>query len=309
MNKYVLISAYFGKFPENFNLWLKSASKNTDIEFLLVSDADVSQYNPIPNNVSILKMSFNELKTLAQSKFSFKISLEKPYKLCDYKPAYGYIFEDYISGYEYWGHIDLDTILGDLSKYLPQESFEKIYVYGHMCIYKNTAQNNSRFMLDGGMDYRKVFTTDFNMIFDELPGMYKKFKLLNIPQYISNDFADIARRRLSFTLNEKLCRKNYKYQIFYYENGKVFRDFYTNGKIMTDEFNYIHFSHRNIPDKTNGSDNFYITRFGFIKKDSDTTLETIKKLNAPTPIQNIFCYVNVQITRRIKRIIKYLMKK
>lgn len=309
MNKYVLISAYFGNLPENFDLWLKSASRNTCVDFLLVSDADPLQFNAIPDNVKFLSMTFSELKTLFQSKFEFEIFLDKPYKLCDYKPAYGYIFQDHISDYEYWGHIDLDTILGDLTKFLPTEDYEKIYVYGHMCLYKNTAENNSRFMLDGGMDYRHVFTTDFNMIFDELPGMYKKFRLLDIPQYTSNDFADIARRRLNFTLNEKLCRKNYKYQIFYYENGGVFRDYYENGKINTDEFNYIHFSNRNIPNKTNGSENYYITRFGFLAKNSDTTLDIIKKLNGPTPIQNIYYYIKIQIIRRIKRIIKYLVKK
>ena len=37
-----------------------------------------------------------EIREKIQSKFDFKISLEEPYKLCDYKPAYGYIFEEFI---------------------------------------------------------------------------------------------------------------------------------------------------------------------------------------------------------------------
>lgn len=74
----------------------------------------------------------------------------------------------------------------------------------------------------------------------------------------------------------------------------------------TDEFNYIHFSHRSLEDKTDGSNSFYITRFGFIKKDGEATLDIIKKYNAPTPVQNIFCAINTQIIRRIKRYFKLM---
>ena len=42
MNKVALISLYFGKFPANFGLWLKSAARNADIDFLLYGDCDVS---------------------------------------------------------------------------------------------------------------------------------------------------------------------------------------------------------------------------------------------------------------------------
>lgn len=309
MNKYIMISTYFGNLPEHFNLWLESASKNNQIDFLIVGDANVLEYGTFPRNVKFLKMTFQAFRELVQSKFDFKITLNTPYKICDYKPVYGYVFQKYISDYKYWGHIDLDTILGDIVKFLPRDEYDKIYVFGHMCIYRNTPENNTRFMIDAGMNYKDVFTTNNSMIFDELPGMYKKFKSLNIPQYDSNDFADIARRRLNFSLNEKLCRKNYKYQIFYYENGRVLRDYYENGELRTDEFNYIHFSHRKIPDKTNGSSSYYITRFGFIQKSEETTLETIKKLNAPTPIQNSLLYVKIQIIRRIKRILKLLFTK
>ena len=74
-----------------------------------------------------------------------------------------------------------------------------------------------------GQDYRKSFTTSFITVFDELPGMKKKYDLLGIPQYSGHDFADIAaRRRLkTFTLNSEICRK--KLQVpdsFYYQDGR-----------------------------------------------------------------------------------------
>lgn len=63
-------------------------------------------------------MTFDELKEKIQSKFGFGIKITEPHKLCDYKPAYGYIFEDYLKEADYWGHCDIDTILGNLDKFL-----------------------------------------------------------------------------------------------------------------------------------------------------------------------------------------------
>ncbi len=309
MKKYALISTYFGKFPIHFNLWLKSAAANKDIDFLIIGDCDTDNLELFPDNVSFISMTFEELKSRIQSKFDFDIVLDKPYKLCDYKPAYGYIFEEYIADYDYWGHIDIDTILGNLNKFMPENEYQKIYKFGHLCLYRNTYENNRRFMEPAGQNYKNVFSTSFITVFDELPGMNKKFDLLGIEQYSSNDFADIARRRLNFTLNSEICRKNYKYQIFYYENGRILRAYYDGGKINTDEFNYIHFSHRQPEDKTQGSNNFYITRFGCIKKDGDVTLDIIRQYNAPTPVQNVFCWVNTQVVRRIGRILKYVKSK
>lgn len=303
MKNVVLISLYFGKYPNYFNLWLKSAEKNKNIDFFMYGDCDISQYSCIPDNVKFFNISFDEIKKKIQSKFDFDIKLDTPYKLCDYKPVYGYLFENDIKDYKYWGHIDIDTILGDIESFLPEKEYEKIYQFGHMCLYKNTYENNRRFMEAAGQDYKKVFSTSFITVFDELPGMTKKYDLLGIEQYKANDCADIARRRKNFTLNNEICRKNYKYQIFYYDNGRVYRDFYLNGEIKTEEFNYIHFSHRKFIDKTNDSNSFYITRFGFVEKKSKTSLDDIKKLNAPTPVHNVFCSINTQIIRRIKRLI------
>lgn len=309
MKDYVLISAYFGKFPRHFNLWLKSAEKNENIDFFIYGDCSIDSLPAVPSNVKFIYMTFEEIKSRLQSKFDFDIVLDAPYKLCDYKPVYGYLFEDDIKDYKYWGHIDIDTILGDLSKYLPEKEYQKIYKFGHLCLYRNTQENNRRFMEPCGQNYKNVFTTSFITVFDELPGMNKKFDLLGIEQYASNDFADIARRRMNFTLNQEICRENYKYQIFYYDNGRILRDYFSNGKMNTDEFNYIHFSHRSPEDKTNGADSFYITRFGCFPKNGEATLEIIKKYNAPTPVQNIFCWVNTQVIRRINRLFKFIKSK
>lgn len=78
MNKVALISLYFGKFPANFGLWLKSAAHNADIDFLLYGDCDVSAYLPLPPNVKCFSYTFEQMKAKIQSKFDFTIELPGP---------------------------------------------------------------------------------------------------------------------------------------------------------------------------------------------------------------------------------------
>lgn len=117
-------------------------------------------------------MTFSELTALISSKFDFTISLERPYKLCDYKPAYGYIFENYIKDYYFWGHCDIDTIMGNLKHFLTDEIFnmyDKIFCLGHMTLYKNTFENNRLFMskYNGVYLYKNVLSSPEIHWFDE----------------------------------------------------------------------------------------------------------------------------------------------
>lgn len=313
MKKLVLISTYFGSFPSYFNIWLKSAEANKDITFLFYTDCNTCEYS-IPENVKIIKTTFEELREQFQNKFDFKINLNSPYKFCDYKPAYAYVFENDIKDFDYWGHFDIDTVLGDIQKFLPDnDNYEKIYQYGHLCIYKNTFENNRRFMLDGGQNYKDVFTTPTITVFDEVVGMDNKFKILNIPTYRVADCADITKRLHRFTLTNLNYNKenqktlNHKHQVFYYQNNKVYRSYYKNGEIYTDEYNYIHFSSRKMPDHTNGYKNFYITNKGFFPKNEDVTLDIINKYNPVSPFADKLTYYKWRkkdAIRKIKKILK-----
>ena len=114
--KCVLILPYFGKFNNYFQLFLKSCEKNPQYNWKIFTDNDECYVFPV--NVEVIKTSLEEVKNIAESKLGFSICLDKPYKLCDYKPAYGLIFEEMIGEYEYWGHCDCDLIFGNLDKML-----------------------------------------------------------------------------------------------------------------------------------------------------------------------------------------------
>ena len=72
--------------------------------------------------------------------YSFEISLNSPYKLCDFRPAYGDIFQEELQDYDFWGYCDTDLIFGDICKYLTTnilKEYDKIFEYGHLTIFKN----------------------------------------------------------------------------------------------------------------------------------------------------------------------------
>ena len=133
--KYVVFCPYFGKLPKHFNLWLISCSYNKHFKFIVFTDDNVTY--SIPKNVEIVQLSFDQFVQEIQKKFDFQISLCHPYKLCDFKPAYGYIFDKYLNNCKYWGYCDLDLIFGNLEKFLPTQEYDKISYLGHLCLMKN----------------------------------------------------------------------------------------------------------------------------------------------------------------------------
>ena len=287
MKKLITISCYFGKLPEHFPEFLRSIEMNPTIDFLLITDCDV---NDPPSNMKVHKLTFAEIKDRIQSAVEFPIVLDRPYKLCDFRPIFGIAFRDLIAGYDFWGHCDLDQIFGDIRSFLPDsvlDSFDKIYKLGHLTYYRNTEENNNRYKLDGGCSFRDAFTTPNSCAFDEIAGMQTKFDYNHIPTYFSRDYADITYGKVRFALSdfqlpeELKVNNNFEKQVFFWENGHVYRAYLKDNQIITDEFNYIHFSRRKmirngLPANCNA---YYITNRGMFDKKGPVTADVFEQYN------------------------------
>ena len=140
--KIALILPYFGKFDTLFPLWLASCKWNSDIDWLIFTD-DKTKYD-FPANVKVEYMGFADLRKKIQSLYDFPISLDTPYRLCNFKPAYGEIFEEYLKEYDAWGFCDNDMIYGQI---LPNIKFPlhgkyKVGKFGHLSFIPNTYKSN-----------------------------------------------------------------------------------------------------------------------------------------------------------------------
>ena len=121
MLKIAVITAYYGNLPGFFNAWLRSAQANSDIDFYLVTDTDTDF---LPSNVKKLPFSFEEFRQLIETKLGRSVKLEKPYKICDYRPMYGVVFEDYLKDYDYWAYADMDVVFGNIRKFIENNNIE-----------------------------------------------------------------------------------------------------------------------------------------------------------------------------------------
>lgn len=282
-NRILLFVPYFGQLPDHFPLWLKSCQYNPTVDWILFTDhpPDIG----LPGNVKIIETRFQDFCGIISKKLNMPVAIHDAYKLCDFKPAYGFIFEELLEDYAYWGHCDIDLIFGDIRQFITDDilqAHDKILFCGHLTIYRNTSSMNKLFMYQNEhIDYKKVFSNPECCFFDEHGGMDVIANLAQVKQYGNRIYADISHKYNKLTLTEL---HNHKHQVFYWENGEVFRKYLDDRyKILRhDSFAYIHFQKRKMKLEKNALDaaSFFITPNGFERKRTDfISMEDFKKYN------------------------------
>lgn len=127
----------------------------------------------LPENVSVIPFDLIKFNRLASEKLGFQVNILKPYKLCDFKPAYGLIFEDYIKEYSFWGMTDIDIVFGRIREFITEEmlnaydviSVRNDYPTGSFMLFRNTT--NLRELFRKSKDYKKVMQSNTHYCFDE----------------------------------------------------------------------------------------------------------------------------------------------
>lgn len=241
---------YFGKLPSGFKMWLLSCSTNSDIDWMLFTD-DYTNYD-YPQNVKVHYCTYEDIKRKIQKCYDFDVIIDRPWKLCDFRPAYGEIFADDLKGYDFWGHCDMDLIWGDIRKFITEEiltKYDKLGFQGHSTLYRNTQEVNSRYKIQIGdlIDYKQVFTSHDGCFFDEV-GMADLYTALHIPQYTKTNFAHLDRFTTSFYLLYLPEEDGYKNnrQVFTWDNGKIIRNYLDGTDVKKEEYMYLHLFSRPI---------------------------------------------------------------
>lgn len=245
MKKIAYILPYFGKLPKEFGLWLISCKKNPTIDWLLFTD-DKTEFE-YPSNVKVKYCSFDEIKNKVQECFDFPIVLNRPYKFCDYKAAYGDIFKKELVGYDYWGMCDLDLVWGNIREFLTDDilnKYDRIGNQGHSTLFKNNPEVNLRYKthVEGMADYREVYSSEKSFCFDE-SGLDAIYDSLKIPYYHEVNFAHLLKYNSGFYLGllpDEDSYKNYR-QVFLWKDGEVKRFYLDKDEIVIEKYMYCHF--------------------------------------------------------------------
>ncbi len=147
-HRIALVLPYFGKWPDWFCASLISCVANPDIDWHLISDC--GEPEGLPPNVYYHPSSLGEVAARASEHLGFPVHLQRAYKLCDLKPAYGLMFRELLKNYDFWGHCDPDILWGSIRKFMTPRLLEnydiltsrKDALAGHFCIYRNEDRIN-----------------------------------------------------------------------------------------------------------------------------------------------------------------------
>lgn len=318
MNKRIAIIRPFfkGHFANYFSLFLKSCAANPEFDWFLFTDND-DEY-VYPENVHKIKMTYEEAKVLFQAKFDFPIVINSPVKLHDYKPAFGYIFSDYLTEYDFWGYSDYDVIYGNLSQFITDDmldKYDKLFRMGHFSIYRNDDQCNRIFMdtINGFSPFMKVAQCENNCNFDDdwngITNIYNLFEQAGKRIYEnpeneskiadiydkSSDFKVTYQRRGEWKDNVEEKKRAF----FAFKEGKLLRYCIGSKGYYVEEYMYLHLHNRKmqINDGVIDANDFGIIPNAFITFPTKITYENIGKIRVKYPNMHYFRlrYKNLRI--------------
>lgn len=311
--KTCIIVVHIGKFKQDFELWLVSAMHNPDFDFLIFTNDElgIQKYSNLSKNIIFHSISLAEIQTRIKSKLLIYPELTNPYKLCDFKPSYGVIFDEYINNYDYWGYCDTDLIFGDLKSLIGKKLgiYDRILDLGHLCLFKNTKKNNYLFTSKEKrphLTFEMACKESENIYFDEYFG-------LNVIWDCHEELSQYKDRCIycdtniySFSLSNLNTSKT---KIFaFWKEGKL----YEISKKGKREILYIHLQKRKMK-LPNSSNNLLEIKSLAIVNDSFlliTEEQAFKVYNKAHPLKSILYYLSKKISYykiRFKRK-KYIKK-
>ena len=157
----IIIIPYFGKFPPWINFLIETIRWNADIKWVIFTDCDLPE-NSAPN-LEFQKTSFVDYKQKVSDKLGLRFNPKNPYKLCDVRPALGYIHSDLCEEYDFAGFGDLDVVYGNIRSVYTKEllntykclSTHRDHLSGHFFLMRNTQLLFNAFSTDTSNGMKK----------------------------------------------------------------------------------------------------------------------------------------------------------
>jgi hypothetical protein len=293
-----LVVPYFGERPPYLPLVVRSMAGNPDVHWLLITDEPVPD---APPNVSVQLCEFRDLAARIQSHFDFEICLESPYKLCDFRPAFGEVFAEELTGFDFWGHCDLDVIFGRIRDHLPPEAFEfdKVLIQGNFALYRNTPEAAGWFRHEvGRISYREVMTTPAAQHFDEMAGMHHVLEDLGVPYWQDDVIFDLWFRRYRTRAEHPAGHDPRRYA---WEQGEICEYRLDGGDVVRRTALLIHLQKRTMRAPSGdvlAADRYWITANGFAVQDR-VTRWAVRSARIPAGRELVPLYV-----RRMQRAVR-----
>lgn len=168
--KIMLVLPYFGQWPFWFDFFLLSCRHNPSIQWLLISNNPQPEH--LPANIEYQEISFAAYSSFVSQKLDIEFTPSHPYKLCDLKPMYGFLHQEELRNYDFWGFCDIDVIFGNLRDFLTPKllkndviSCHTTRLSGHLALFRNTPKLREAFARVE--NWKDLISADTNQRFDE----------------------------------------------------------------------------------------------------------------------------------------------
>jgi hypothetical protein len=253
---------YFGILPDFLDIFLRTCALNPDVDWLIITDDH--SVHPYPSNIHIQYSTFDAFRERVQSNFNFHIDLQYPYKICDFRAAFGEIFANELSDYRFWGHCDLDQYFGKIRDFITEDvlaSYDKILCLGHFTLFRNCARINAMYKIKDrvyNQGYQDAFSDNRHWIFDEWPlekhtSSNRIFKQEQVKTWLCPDcFCDLQpfqscfRRTLFDYQTERWTDDIIRNEVYVWDRGKLYRCYSINRRLQRQEILYVHIRQRKI---------------------------------------------------------------
>jgi len=182
---------FFDRWPRWANLFLDSCRYNPTVDFFLLTSCSPPRPR-LPSNVKVVELDLPQFQALASERLGIAVNFAQPFKVIDFKPALGEIFESDVKDYDFWGYCDVDLVFGDIRTFLSDELLMEYdivctrveFITGHFTLFRNVEE--LRRLYARSRDYQKVFGSAEIFNFDEC-GWGLHSKLLK-----GSSFAEVA---------------------------------------------------------------------------------------------------------------------
>ena len=239
MPSIVIFITHFGAWPAWIDFFVEFRKKNSDINWVLLSDS-----GPLPRNnaqnIKIVPLTLPQstLGSLAK-RFEYASAPRIAYKIADIRPAFGEIHADMVRGYDFFGYGDLDVIYGRIRDFYTNDILARYSVLsthperlcGHFALLRNIRPLRRAFrripswttLMEeeqpvGIDENRAFFLTGLNGVRTSIPGRL---------------------RRLRFLLEERYSSPGPTHEMrWYWKNGILMNEFYGERGFL-----YLHFMH------------------------------------------------------------------
>jgi len=160
--------------PEWFSLFLATCASNPTISWQIYGD-QLNGFSAAPN-VSLRAMTIHDLVFRLRDRLNINLpdnaSESLSYKIVDFRPAIGVLFEQEIADFDFFGYGDIDVLYGDIRAFYTDAvlkhqvvSNHDRCVSGHLSLLRNEPAIRTAFKR--AHHWRDAFSTTRNLRFDE----------------------------------------------------------------------------------------------------------------------------------------------